>query len=182
MTNTDKILILGGCRSGKSSHALQLAEGMGQRRVFVATCVPHDDEMQTRVDRHRQERNDTWDTLEVPVDLADAITAHSPSADVMLLDCLTLWLSNLLMETQDVKQIRRWIDQLAEAVKAAPNAVVLVSNEVGAGIVPENRLARLYRDLAGWTNQAVAAACNRVVWTVAGIPVTIKPPFQNTAP
>ncbi len=182
MTDTDKILVLGGCRSGKSSHALQLAEGLGQRRVFVATCVPHDDEMQARVDRHRQERSDTWNTLEIPVDLADAITAHGPAADVMLVDCLTLWLSNLLMQTQDVSQIRRHIDGLAEAVKSAPCAVILVSNEVGAGIVPENRLARLYRDLAGWTNQAVAAACDRVVWTVAGIPVTIKPPLPNDTP
>ena len=182
MTNSDNVLILGGCRSGKSSHALQLAEGMGRRRVFMATCVPHDDEMQARVDRHRRERRDTWRTLEIPVNLAEAIRTHSPSADVILVDCLTLWLSNLLMQTQDIQPIRRRIDGLVEAVKTAPNPVILVSNEVGAGIVPENRLARLYRDLAGWTNQAVAAACDRVIWTVAGIPVTIKPPFQNTGP
>jgi adenosylcobinamide kinase/adenosylcobinamide-phosphate guanylyltransferase len=182
MTDTDKILVLGGCRSGKSSHALKLAEGMGQRRVFVATCVPHDDEMRARVDRHRRERSDAWNTLEISVNLAEVISAHSPAVDVMLVDCLTLWLNNLLMQTQDTQQIRRHINDLAEAVKTAPHAVILVSNEVGAGIVPENRLARLYRDLAGWTNQAVADACDRVVWTVAGIPVTIKPPFQNTAP
>ncbi len=182
MTENNKILVLGGCRSGKSSHALELAEALGRRRVFVATCVPHDDEMQVRVDRHRRERSDTWHTLEIPVNLADAIHAHSPAADVMLVDCLTLWLNNLLMQTQDTRQIRRRIDELAEAVKMAPHAVVLVSNEVGAGIVPENRLARLYRDLAGLTNQAIAAACDRVIWTVAGIPVTIKPPFQNPAP
>ena len=182
MTDTDKILVLGGCRSGKSNHALALAEAYGRRRVFVATCVPHDEEMEGRVDRHRRERSDSWHTLEIPVNLADAIRAHSPAADVMLVDCLTLWLSNLLMQTQDTRQIRRRIDELAEAVKIAPHAVVLVSNEVGAGIVPENRLARLYRDLAGWTNQAIAAACDRVIWTVAGIPVTIKPPFQNPAP
>lgn len=182
MTNTNKILVLGGCRSGKSSHALGLAENMGSRRVFVATCVPRDEEMHDRVDRHRRERSDTWRTLEVPVDLAEAITAHSPAADVMLVDCLTLWLSNLLMETEDMTHIRHQIDALAEAVKAAPHAVILVANEVGAGIVPENRLARRYRDLAGWANQAMAAACDRVVWTVAGIPVTIKPPIQNTAP
>lgn len=182
VTISEKILVLGGCRSGKSGHALHLAEGMGQNRIFVATCVPCDEEMRSRVDRHRQERNDSWRTLEVPVDLAGAITAHSPSADVILVDCLTLWLSNLLMQSDDANHIRRRIDSLAEAVKAAPNAIVLVSNEVGAGIVPENRLARRYRDLAGWANQALAAACDRVVWTVAGIPVTIKPPFQNTAP
>ncbi len=182
MTDTDKILVIGGCRSGKSSHALQLAETMGRRRVFVATCVPHDDEMQDRVDRHRRERSDTWRTLEIPIDLAEAIRANSALADVILVDCLTLWLNNLLMQTQDTNQMQRGIDELAEAVKTAPHAVILVSNEVGAGIVPENRLARLYRDLAGWTNQAIAAACDRVVWTVAGIPVTIKPPFQNPAP
>ncbi len=182
MTDTNKILVLGGCRSGKSSHALQLAAGTGRQMLFVATCVPHDDEMQARVDRHRRERSDAWTTLEVPVHLTDTILTHGSAADVILVDCLTLWLSNLLMQTQDVQQIRRRIDGLAAAVKSAPCAVVLVSNEVGAGIVPENRLARLYRDLAGWTNQAMAAACNRVVWTVAGIPVTIKPSLQNTAP
>ncbi len=182
ITHRDKILVLGGCRSGKSSHALGLAEHMGNRRVFVATCVPRDDEMQSRVDRHRQERRDTWSTLEVPLDIAGAITTNSPSADVILVDCLTLWLSNLLMETQDMNRIRLRINGLAEAVKTAPGTVILVSNEVGAGIVPENQLARCYRDLAGWTNQAIAAACDRVVWTVAGIPVTIKPPLQGTAP
>jgi adenosylcobinamide kinase / adenosylcobinamide-phosphate guanylyltransferase len=175
VTNTDKIFVIGGCRSGKSSHALQLAERMGRRRMFVATCIPHDEEMQARVDRHRRERSDAWNTLEIPINLAETIRSHSPGADVMLVDCLTLWLNNLLMQTQDVKQIQQYIGDLVQAVKTAPQAVVLVSNEVGAGIVPENRLARLYRDLAGWTNQAVAAACDRVIWTVAGIPVTIKP-------
>jgi adenosylcobinamide kinase/adenosylcobinamide-phosphate guanylyltransferase len=182
VTENNKILVLGGCRSGKSSHALQLAEAIGRRRVFVATCVPHDDEMQRRVDRHRRERSDTWRTLEIPVSLVEVIRTPSPAADVILVDCLTLWLNNLLMQTQDTRQIRQRIDELADCVKTAPHAVILVSNEVGAGIVPENRLARRYRDLAGWTNQAIAAACDRVVWIVAGIPVTIKPPFQNMAP
>jgi adenosylcobinamide kinase/adenosylcobinamide-phosphate guanylyltransferase len=178
----NKILVLGGCRSGKSGHALQLAESFGRRRIFVATCVPADAEMQLRVDRHRQERDDTWQTLEIPVDLAKAVASHGPSTDVILVDCLTLWLSNLLMETQETRTIRNRIDDLAEAVSTAPAAVILVSNEVGAGIVPENRLARLYRDLAGWANQSLAAACDRVDWTVAGIPVTIKPTLRFPAP
>jgi adenosylcobinamide kinase/adenosylcobinamide-phosphate guanylyltransferase len=182
MTQNEKILVLGGCRSGKSSHALELAEAMGPRRIFVATCVPRDDEMRERVARHRLERSDAWQTLEVPVDLAGAIDTHGAAADVILVDCLTLWLSNLLMESDDTDALRRRIDALAHAVHHAPGAVVLVSNEVGAGIVPENRLARLYRDLAGWANQAMAAACDRVVWTVAGIPVTIKPAFTTSAP
>ena len=182
MADAEKILILGGCRSGKSGHALQLAESMGRRRLFLATCIPRDDEMRERIERHRRERSHTWKTLEVPMGLAAAITRHSRSSDVMVVDCLTLWLSNLIMEVQDTAEIRQRIDGLAQAVTGAPNTVVLVSNEVGTGIVPENRLARLYRDLAGWTNQAVAAACNRVIWTVAGIPVTIKAPFPNPAP
>jgi len=177
-----KILVIGGCRSGKSSHALKLAEGMGRRRTFLATCNPMDDEMQDRVDRHRRARSPSWETLEVPVDLAEAITTRSPLTEVLLVDCLTLWLSNLLMQTQALERLRQRIDEVAKAVRAAPSAVVLVSNEVGAGIVPENRLARLYRDLAGWANQAVAASCNRVVWTVAGIPVTIKPPAPHLNP
>ena len=179
MAQVKKILVTGGCRSGKSGHALALAEAMGSKRIFVATCVPHDDEMRDRVARHQRDRSEAWHTLEIPVALADAVDTHSASADVMLIDCLTLWLSNLLMETEDVGEIRAHIDRLAQAVKQAPGSVVLVSNEVGAGIVPENRIARLYRDLAGWTNQAMAAACDRVVWTVAGIPVTIKPPMQS---
>ena len=182
MSNAPKILILGGCRSGKSGHALQLAEDLGHKRIFVATCVPRDEEMQQRVARHRQERDATWTTIEVPVALADAIRTHSPSNEVMLVDCLTLWLSNLLMETIETERIRVMIADLADAVRSAPNAVVLVSNEVGAGIVPENRLARQYRDLAGWANQAMATVCSRVVWTVAGIPVTIKPPAQPNTP
>lgn len=179
MTDNQKILVIGGCRSGKSSHALQRAETMGNRRLFVATCVPHDDEMQSRVDKHRQERSDVWKTLEIPLDLASAITHHSVSADVMLIDCLTLWLNNLLMENLDAEKIKIQIDGLAGAVNSAECALILVSNEVGAGIVPENPMARLYRDLAGWTNQAIAKVCNQVVWTVAGIPVTIKPPHPD---
>lgn len=182
MPNSPKILILGGCRSGKSAHALQLAESMGPRRIFVATCVPHDEEMQRRVDHHRQERGDSWTTREVPLDLAGVIRDCSREADVMLVDCLTLWLSNLLMENDDEARIKESIRDLAQAVGSATCGVILVSNEVGAGIVPENRLARHYRDLAGWTNQAMAAVCDRVVWTVAGIPVTIKPSPQECAP
>jgi adenosylcobinamide kinase/adenosylcobinamide-phosphate guanylyltransferase len=134
------------------------------------------------VNRHQRERGESWQTLEVPVTLADTVRTHSPSAEVMLVDCLTLWLSNLLMEDGDETRIRKSIRDLAAAVRSAPFGVILVSNEVGAGIVPENRLARHYRDLAGWTNQAMAAACDRVVWTVAGIPVTIKPSPPRCAP
>ena len=180
MKDKRSILVIGGCRSGKSSHALLQAERIGDRRLFVATCVPEDDEMKARVDKHREDRDDSWETLEIPVDIGEAIRHYGPSTDVMLVDCLTLWVSNLLMETQDVNAIRQRIDGLAESIRTAECSVVLVSNEVGSGVVPENAMARLYRDLAGWTNQAVAEACSNVIWTVAGIPVTIKPALPDT--
>lgn len=182
MIDHTKILVLGGCRSGKSGHAFELAGRMGPRRIFVATCVPHDAEMRDRVARHRRERDRTWTTLEIPVDLDEAIRRHGPSADVMLVDCLTLWLSNLLDQEPAIDAVRRRIDALAATVQRADCAVILVSNEVGAGIVPENPLARRYRDLAGWANQAMAAVCDRVVWTLAGIPVTIKPASFTITP
>jgi adenosylcobinamide kinase/adenosylcobinamide-phosphate guanylyltransferase len=175
MNEEQKILVIGGCRSGKSTHALCQAERIGERRLFVATCVPKDDEMKARVSKHRKDRDESWNTLEIPVDIPEAITQYGPSTDVMLVDCLTLWLNNLLMETQNVDVIQERIHDLARSIETAECSVVLVSNEVGSGIVPENPMARLYRDLAGWTHQAVAEVCSKVVWTVAGIPVTIKP-------
>ncbi len=173
---SDAIFVLGGCRSGKSGHALALANNMpGTRKLFVATCTPHDDEMARRVAKHQAERGDDWETLEVPVAVARTIREQNGSADVILVDCLTLWISNLMTETRDPDVLSRHIADLADAVAEAACPVILVSNEVGAGIVPENRLARAYRDLAGQANQAVAAVCRTVIWTVAGIPVTIKP-------
>jgi len=175
MTTKLNILVIGGCRSGKSTHALDAAESIGERRIFVATCVPQDDEMQARVNKHREDRDDSWKTLEIPVEIADAVAHHGPSTDVILVDCLTLWLNNLMMETRNIEEIQHHISALAEALKNADCSVVLVSNEVGSGIGPQNAMARLYRDLAGWANQAMANVCDKVVWTVAGIPVTIKP-------
>jgi len=180
MNEEQKILVIGGCRSGKSAHALRLSERIGNRRLFVATCVPEDDEMKARVNKHREDRDDSWKTLEVPVDIAEAIRQYGSSADVMLVDCLTLWLNNVLMQTQDVTLIQNRINDLAASIQKANCSLVLVSNDVGSGIVPENPMARLYRDLAGWTHQAVAEACSKVIWTVAGIPVTIKPALPDT--
>lgn len=169
------IFVIGGCRSGKSRHALQLAEEMpGDRKIYIATCVPQDDEMKQRVARHQKERSQIWQTVEAPLHLPQAITENSPEADVLLVDCLTLWVSNLLMETDDEKTLAANISQLIDALGKAASPVVLVSNEVGAGIVPENRLARQYRDIIGWVNQAVAKTAGKVTWMVAGIPVTVK--------
>lgn len=170
----DVTLVLGGCKSGKSRHALDLAEKHGDRRLFLATCVPHDDEMRRRVALHKQERSDTWRTIEVPLDLCESIAGHGNEGNVLLVDCLTLWITNLLMASENEAQILRQVDRLAEVLGLVSCPVVLVSNEVGAGIVPENRLARLFRDMAGIANQKIAAVSDRVVLMVAGIAVTVK--------
>ena len=169
------VFVLGGCRSGKSSHALELAERTpGTRRLFLATCVVRDEEMKDRVDRHKRERSDQWKALEIPVDIPDAIREHSAQADVILVDCLTLWVSNLLLENKDMDDILGHVQRLTRSIEASQCPVILVSNEIGTGIVPENDLARFFRDAVGFVNQRVAKCCDQVIWTVAGIPVQIK--------
>jgi adenosylcobinamide kinase/adenosylcobinamide-phosphate guanylyltransferase len=167
--------ILGGCRSGKSDFALQTANAISaDRRVFIATSMPRDDEMKDRVARHRAARGADWITVEAPLALAEAIAENARNGCVVLVDCLTLWISNMLLETGAPAEVEARIPRLIGTLAQASGPVVLVSNEVGAGIVPENKLARQFRDLAGTANQAVAAAASRVVWVAAGIPVTIK--------
>ena len=169
------IFILGGCRSGKSRHALKLAEDIPcRKKVFIATCLPLDEEMKKRIERHQRERERTWTTVEVPVLLPEAIIENSPKSDLILVDCLTLWISNILLETDDQETISRHIHNLIHSIETAQCAVILVSNEVGAGIVPDNALARRFRDLAGHVNQNVAACSDKVIWMAAGIPVKIR--------
>jgi adenosylcobinamide kinase / adenosylcobinamide-phosphate guanylyltransferase len=168
-------LVIGGCRSGKSRQALDLANSIeGGRKLFVATCVARDDEMRNRVQRHQQERGGAWQTLEIPVAIADGIADNSGRADVILVDCLTLWVSNLILGNDDPDGIAAAAEKLSVSVKNAACPVILVSNEVGCGIVPENRLARRYRDAAGLVNQRIAAACRQVVFVAAGIGWRIK--------
>jgi adenosylcobinamide kinase/adenosylcobinamide-phosphate guanylyltransferase len=168
-------LVIGGCKSGKSKHALNLANNIsGDRKIFVATSVPTDSEMEERVLAHKKERGKNWLTIEEPVLLTKAIEEYSNKADVILIDCMTLWISNLLFKNYSKKEIIIGIQELAYCVKKAKCPIVLVSNEVGAGIVPENKLARVFRDIAGIANQELAKAVKNVVWTVAGIPVNIK--------
>lgn len=170
------ILITGGCRSGKSGHALNLASQVrGMRRLFVATCVAEDEEMRRRVQRHQKERGRAWQTLEEPVDLVDVIQTQGPGTDLILVDCLTLWVSNLMTKHPDDTTFLDRVDKLCRVIDQPPCPLIFVTNEVGAGIVPENKLARRFRDLTGWANQKVAAACTTVIWMVAGVAVTIKP-------
>jgi adenosylcobinamide kinase/adenosylcobinamide-phosphate guanylyltransferase len=168
-------LIAGGCRSGKSRQALTLGEeAAGRRNLFIATCQPHDAEMAARITHHQQERGRRWKTVEAPLEPDQVIANQGPGADVILIDCLTLWISNLMMAHPRDEEIMQAVDRLHRAVVKPPCPIILVTNEVGAGIVPENPMARRFRDLAGWCNQRMADACNRVIWMVAGIAVPIK--------
>ncbi len=177
MENSGKItLVIGGCRSGKSRYALNAANEMaGDNKVYLATSVPTDDEMKNRVHRHQAERGADWKTVEEPVRIHEAILEASRTARVILVDCLTLWTSNLLFQGDDEDAIMAAVDDLVQSLEKASCPVLLVSNEVGYGIVPENNLARQFRDMAGLINQRVAEAADRVILTVAGIDVQIKP-------
>jgi adenosylcobinamide kinase/adenosylcobinamide-phosphate guanylyltransferase len=169
-------LILGGCRSGKSGYALKTANAApAAQRIFIATSVPFDEEMQARVQRHRAERGPQWLTVEAPLHLPEAIAEHADADRVILADCLTLWVSNLLLELHDPAQVETRIRRLVEVLQSGAGSLLLVTNEVGCGVVPENKLARQFRDLAGSAHQAVAAVAERVVWVAAGIPLTLKP-------
>jgi adenosylcobinamide kinase / adenosylcobinamide-phosphate guanylyltransferase len=170
----EKTLVIGGCRSGKSSHALYLAEQVPGQKIFIATCTPQDKEMEQRVLLHRQQRSSVWETLEVPVFLPEAIHKHGVKGHVILVDCLTLWINNLILNDDKPQNIDNHTQRLTQSIKKAECPVILVSNEVGTGIVPENRLARLFRDITGFVNQKVAACVDQVIWMVAGIPVKIK--------
>jgi len=174
--DTKTTLVIGGCRSGKSKIAIDLAEkyASDKKKIFIATCIPMDTEMENRVKKHQEERDNLWQTIETPVYLAKAVTENAPHADVIVIDCITLWINNLLMETQDNEIIADHVQGLACALDNTVCPVIMVSNEVGAGIVPENKLARMFRDYAGFANQHLAKHVKKVIWMVAGIPVTIK--------
>ena len=172
----ETILVIGGCRSGKSSHALDLAEQIPGQKIFIATCMPLDKEMEQRVLRHQQQRSSAWKTLEVPVLLPEAVLKNSRKGQVILVDCLTLWINNLMSDNDQPKHIDNQVQKLTQSIEKAECPVILVSNEVGTGIVPENELARRFRDITGFANQKVAACVDCVIWMVAGIPVKIKYP------
>lgn len=172
------ILILGGARSGKSSFAQEMAGKLGQKVLFVATGEPLDDEMQTRISEHKKSRPREWQTIEVPRNVAEQIKKHVFDVDVVLIDCLTLLVSNLLSTDGDyVKmegEVLTQIENLVTLLKQLDLSWVIVSNEVGMGIVPETRLGRIYRDILGKVNQLVAQQATDVYFMMSGIPVKIK--------
>ncbi|MCK5695600.1 MAG: bifunctional adenosylcobinamide kinase/adenosylcobinamide-phosphate guanylyltransferase [Desulfobacula sp.] len=175
------IFVIGGCRSGKSSFALyqanrvQANRAKGRDKYFIATSVPSDSEMEKRVEKHQKERGEGWHTIEEPVRIHEKISQYAPKAGVILVDCLTLWASNLLFHSYDQAQIDEAIKQLENSLGQCECPIFLVSNEVGCGIVPENKFARQFRDIAGFVNQKIAKIADKVVMMVAGIDVQIKP-------
>ncbi|WP_112321319.1 bifunctional adenosylcobinamide kinase/adenosylcobinamide-phosphate guanylyltransferase [Oceanibium sediminis] len=163
-------LILGGARSGKTARALALAEAASPRRVYLATAEAFDGEMRERIERHKAERGTGWRTVEAPLDIAPAI-AGCAGEEVLLIDCLTLWLSNLMHAEREVEAET---EALISALGKAPCPVLLVSNELGLGLVPETPLGRRFRDAQGWLNQQVAAVADRVEFVAAGLPLALK--------
>lgn len=178
-------LILGGARSGKSTYAERLALLCPGRVTYIATAQALDDEMAARIRAHRAKRPERWQTLEIPSGVGRALGEHPPRADLIVLDCVTLLVSNLaLLAAPDVDHpdetaVMAWvgaeIDQLLAAIQAGPAEWVVVSNEVGMGLVPPYPLGRIYRDALGWANQRLAAAAGKVIFMVAGRAMKLEP-------
>ena len=165
------LFVIGGARSGKSRYAQARAAAAGSAPVFIATAEAFDDEMRERIARHQADRDARWSTVEAPRELPAAIDALSGGEAVVLVDCLTLWVSNLLLADAD---IARAGGQLCDAIARFDGTLILVANEVGLGIVHDNALARRFRDAAGLLNQSVAAAAAEVVLLTAALPLTLK--------
>ncbi len=166
-------LILGGARSGKSRLAERLATESGLAVTYIATSQPLDAEMSERIAHHRARRPTDWALVEEPLELASVLREHASAEQCLLVDCLTLWLTNLLM-LDDPARLAEERDALLECLAALPGRVLLVSNETGLGVVPLGELSRRYVDEAGWLHQALAERCERVVFTVAGLPMILK--------
>ena len=167
-----RILILGGARSGKSRYAERLALESGKETVYIATGWAGDEEMSARIARHREQRPQAWLTVEEPCALAKALQTHAAVNRCLIVDCLTLWLANLLEQGDGRFQQER--GALLDTLPNLPGTLCLVSNEVGLGIVPINPLARRFVDEAGWLHQDLAQLCERVVWVTAGLPQILK--------
>ncbi|MGA2159280.1 MAG: bifunctional adenosylcobinamide kinase/adenosylcobinamide-phosphate guanylyltransferase [Dehalococcoidia bacterium] len=180
MANTDKkiILILGGARSGKSTYAQQLASSKGEKILFCATAEPLDDDMRHRIEQHKKSRPSGWQTLEVSRDLGRVLGNLISRYDAVIIDCITLLVSNCLQDAADPVQAEKTVFEeiraLIKFIERRNSCYILVSNEVGDGLVPDNVLGRTYRDMLGKTNQLLAKAADEVYLMVAGIPLKVR--------
>lgn len=165
------LLVLGGARSGKSRYAQVRAESLTGNLVYLATAQAFDHEMRERIDLHRADRGSRWSTVEAPMELAAALKAYSTPETVVLVDCLTLWASNLMLAECDTVAAT---EGLVRSLSAARGPVILVANEVGLGIVPDNAIARRFRDVAGRINQEVAGVVDEAIMMIAGLPLVLK--------
>jgi len=168
------IFILGGARSGKSNYALELAKRSAEKVIFVATAAASDDEMKERIRKHKLSRPKHWKTIEEKNNISGCLSSLKGKCDAVILDCLGLWISNLMAENLKDKEIEKEIKKLAAVLSKLNLICIVVSNEVGSGIVPDNYLSRRFRDLVGITNQVMAGCADEVIFMHAGIPMEIK--------
>lgn len=168
------ILITGGCRSGKSRFALDYANRHFFSKIYLATCEPLDEEMAKRIELHKKTRGPEWRTVEEPIGVVEKIRQFGDEIEVTLLDCITLWISNLLMKWDDEQKIMDEVERLLETIQRSPSSFIFVSNEVGMGIVPSDPLGRRFRDLAGMVNQKITEGADTVIFMVSGIPIFLK--------
>jgi adenosylcobinamide kinase/adenosylcobinamide-phosphate guanylyltransferase len=168
------ILVGGGARSGKSDLALALARRLGRRRLFLATAQPGDDEMGQRIERHRRTRGTDFRTLEEPLAVPELLR-HDPDHDVVVIDCLTLWLANLLVGGQDAAAVGQRVEELVDVLRQGRAHAVVVTSEVGLGLVPETPLGRTFRDVAGLAHQHLATQADEVYFGALGIMLRLKP-------
>ena len=169
------VLVTGGAKSGKSRVSLDICNRPSGKKIFIATAQALDEEMKERIERHQRERGEEWLTIEEPVKVAEKIRELDSRGTVILIDCLTLWISNLIMKHgESIQTVHESLDALIKQLERTKGSIILVSNEVGMGIVPENDLARNYRDMAGSLNQRIAAIACKVVVVIAGIPLILK--------
>lgn len=168
------IFILGGARSGKSSYAVKLAREIGKKTIFIATCIMPDREMKKRIKLHRILRPRSWKTITESKDISKALIGLRDRYDVVIIDCLGLLIANLLAEELEEEKIIKRLKGLAKVISTRKHTIILVSNEVGNGIVPDNPLARRFRDLVGFANQVMAQKADEVIFMQSGIPIRIK--------
>jgi len=169
------VLVLGGCRSGKSRYAEQWINDRFDCKTYIATLEERDDkEMRDRIGAHRKRRGRGWVTVEEPLRLVEVLQENRAGTEVFLVDCLTMWLTNCMMRGVSDSEIEMQVSALQDAVDTFPATIVFVANEVGLGIVPDSSLGRRFRDMAGWVNQQIASQCDQVFFVAAGLPVQLK--------